>query len=83
MDFFVLPNNSETEKSDFVRSQAWFEARDRCRDCGRLYNENLHEKNLAIGVGEISWEEYYRRLPTPCLLHSETLEAYLERTRGE
>ena len=78
-DSFTLPDTPEVRKSRFVLSQPWFEERERCRECGKLYNQNLAEKNRQIGAGEITWAQYYARTAPSCPAHQESLEAYLER----
>ena len=87
-DFFTLPDTQEVRESDFVRSQSWYEARERCRACSRLYIERFEalEKACKEWRGKFSkkefWRRYYAWPKAPCCQkHQESLAAFLRRTK--
>jgi hypothetical protein len=82
-DYFELPDTPEVRNSAFVLSQDFFEARDSCKECGRLWSADLARRNKALGAGEITWAEYYVHGNVHCPAHQETLEQYLERVTGK
>lgn len=82
-DFFALPNTKAVQESDFVVGQEWFESREGCNACGKLYNQDLDERNRRLRAGEISWKQYYKGHASSCPKHQETLEEFLARKRSE